>query len=202
MGIKRLAAIGDVHGCLFQLKELIQKIKDFYNDDDTFFIFLGDIIDRGPYSVETVRYVKEMVESGKAVCIRGNHEDMYLSGKPYDDSVILGEEEIRFLKSLPEHYETTNHYFVHAGVDPLTSLNEQKTSSKMWIRDKFLNWRFPFEKHIVHGHTPESCDLPVLHEYRSNLDTSVCFNGRLTAAIFEKSLRKPVYIFQVNGLEI
>ena len=200
MDIKRIAAIGDIHGCFFQLIELLNKIKDRYEDDGTFFVFLGDLIDRGPDSVGVVKYVKHLVEDGKAVCIKGNHEDMYLSGEMYDKSFVLDKEDAAFLYKLPNHFETKNQYFVHAGIDPIRELSDQLPSTKLWIREKFLCWNFPYEKHIVHGHTPESLDFPILKEHRTNLDTGCCFGGRLTAAIFEKELRKPVDIIQVSGL--
>lgn len=62
-------AIGDLHGCLESLEELLQKIPD---DDQL--IFLGDIVNRGPQSLETLRRVKELCESGRAECLLGNHD--------------------------------------------------------------------------------------------------------------------------------
>ena len=43
----RLLAVGDIHGCLEQLKCLISRVKPRENDQ---FVFLGDYIDRGPDS--------------------------------------------------------------------------------------------------------------------------------------------------------
>jgi len=60
--------VGDVHGCLKTLKALLAKAPA----DDV--CFVGDLIDRGPKSVETVQYV---MDNGWATCL-GNHEHMFL----------------------------------------------------------------------------------------------------------------------------
>ena len=53
----------------------------------------------------------------------------------------------------------------------------------MWIRDEFLHWDGPFEKKVVHGHTPAS--QPEFRANRINLDTGAYATGRLTAAVLE-----------------
>jgi len=71
--------IGDVHGCLDELEELLKKLG--YKKTDSIYIhpngrtpvYIGDIGDRGPKSVETIELVHNMVESGKALFIPGNH---------------------------------------------------------------------------------------------------------------------------------
>jgi protein phosphatase len=37
-------------------------------------IFLGDLVDRGPRILDTVRLVRNMVETGAALCVPGNHD--------------------------------------------------------------------------------------------------------------------------------
>ena len=44
MGSERLIAIGDIHGCLDELKQIINKIEPTQKDK---IVFLGDYIDRG-----------------------------------------------------------------------------------------------------------------------------------------------------------
>ena len=58
--------IGDVHGCLEELRELDSMIPP----DDTR-IYLGDLVDRGPDSLGVLEYVR----SSKAHVVRGNHDD-------------------------------------------------------------------------------------------------------------------------------
>ncbi|MCJ8279607.1 MAG: metallophosphoesterase, partial [Rivularia sp. ALOHA_DT_140] len=41
-------------------------------------LFLGDLVDRGPRILDTVKLVKSMVEAGSAICVPGNHENKLL----------------------------------------------------------------------------------------------------------------------------
>ena len=41
-------------------------------------LFLGDLVDRGPRILDTVKLVKNMVETGAAICVPGNHEHKLL----------------------------------------------------------------------------------------------------------------------------
>ncbi|KAJ2897550.1 ser thr protein phosphatase family [Zalerion maritima] len=70
---KRLIFIGDVHGMLGPLKELLQKISfDAAGGDHV--IFTGDMVMKGPDSVGVVDYAMEIGASA----VRGNHEDRVL----------------------------------------------------------------------------------------------------------------------------
>lgn len=60
-------AIGDVHGCFDTLEKLLQQIPN-----ESRLIFIGDIINRGPKSLETIRTVMRMGD--RAECLLGNHE--------------------------------------------------------------------------------------------------------------------------------
>ena len=67
--------IGDVHGCIDELKELINKL-ELVSTDHLFFI--GDLIDKGPDSVGVVKYVYELSKLYSTVLILGNHEEKFL----------------------------------------------------------------------------------------------------------------------------
>lgn len=60
-------AIGDVHGCAQSLKELLAKLPSDGN-----IVFIGDVVNRGPQSLETLRIIQGLGE--RAVSILGNHE--------------------------------------------------------------------------------------------------------------------------------
>lgn len=66
-------AIGDVHGCFDTLEKLLQQIPN-----ESRLIFIGDIINRGPKSLETIRTVMRMGD--RAECLLGNHE-LHLFGR-------------------------------------------------------------------------------------------------------------------------
>lgn len=71
--------IGDIHGYSSELKALLakmgyQEIDGTWQHPERKVIFLGDFVDRGPEQVETVRIARNMVESGNALAVMGNHE--------------------------------------------------------------------------------------------------------------------------------
>ncbi len=78
----RIYAVGDIHGRLDLLNELLTRI-----DDDILarpairpmFVFLGDYIDRGPSSRETIDRLVEHAETSESVFLKGNHEQIAIS---------------------------------------------------------------------------------------------------------------------------
>ena len=76
--------IGDVHGCFDELAALLGKLGyRVERHDDRFevshpearrLVFLGDLIDRGPGIVDSLRLAMDAVDDGVALCIPGNHE--------------------------------------------------------------------------------------------------------------------------------
>ena len=72
--------IGDVHGCATELEELLALLG--YAESDGAYahpegrraIFVGDIVDRGPRILDSVRIVRAMVERGSAFAVPGNHD--------------------------------------------------------------------------------------------------------------------------------
>lgn len=65
--------LSDIHGDLKALESLVDVAKiDLFNDK---IFILGDVIDRGPYSLETIHY---MMEYPGFKLIRGNHEGMFI----------------------------------------------------------------------------------------------------------------------------
>ena len=72
-------AIGDIHGNLAALNDLLSQVAPQVSDEDVV-VFLGDYIDRGPDSrgcVETILGFIEQVPAS-VVCLLGNHEDWML----------------------------------------------------------------------------------------------------------------------------
>ena len=82
--------IGDVHGCGEELELLLARLgymearlngddrlwgnRTFVHPDDRRAVFLGDLVDRGPRILDTVRLVRNMVVNGSALCVPGNHD--------------------------------------------------------------------------------------------------------------------------------
>lgn len=122
-------AIGDLQGCLASFEALQAKLPDMRR-----LIFVGDLVNRGPQSLATLRAVRALVQSGRAVALLGNH-DLHLLAvdagiRPQHDSDTLQEildapdrrALIDWLRSLPLAHQEDGHLFVHAGVPPQWSL--------------------------------------------------------------------------------
>ncbi|MCC6538873.1 MAG: metallophosphoesterase [Bryobacterales bacterium] len=83
--------IGDLHGCAGELRALLAKLGWERRDLDTDAapwgrecyrhpagrraVFLGDLVDRGPAILDTLRIVRNMATAGTAFCVTGNHDD-------------------------------------------------------------------------------------------------------------------------------
>jgi polynucleotide kinase-phosphatase len=73
--------VGDVHGCADELRELLAQLGYACDLQSVYChpagrkaIFVGDLVDRGPDSVEVVRIVRAMCTAGAARCLPGNHD--------------------------------------------------------------------------------------------------------------------------------
>lgn len=89
-----------------------------------------------------------------------------------------------FLARLQPSFTCGDFFFVHAGVRPGTPLASQSEDDLLWIRDDFLLHEEPFEKIIVHGHTPVK--EPDVRKNRINIDTGAYATGRLTCLKLEE----------------
>lgn len=87
-----LHIIGDLHGDIHSLLNILEKKYEFLKEDSHVFVFLGDYVDRGDYQVETlaaILYLKTKYED-KFILLRGNHEPpAWLIPHPHDFPSIL-----------------------------------------------------------------------------------------------------------------
>lgn len=82
-------AIGDVHGEAGMLAELLRHIEadSARLGVPPMVVFLGDLIDRGPDSRDVVVRVKRACETGEAMALRGNHEELMLHAFAKQESI-------------------------------------------------------------------------------------------------------------------
>ncbi len=72
VGPRRTLVVGDVHGCLAELDDLLRALGHAPERDRL--VFLGDLLDRGPDPIGVLRRVREI----GAECVLGNHEEKHL----------------------------------------------------------------------------------------------------------------------------
>lgn len=75
---QKVIIVGDVHGELFKLNNLLKKIKSRLADKDTHLVFTGDYCDRGPNTPGVLRELKKLKTAfpKQVFLIKGNHEQM------------------------------------------------------------------------------------------------------------------------------
>ncbi len=88
-----------------------------------------------------------------------------------------------FLIHLKASFVCGDYFFAHAGVRPGIALSAQEEADLLWIRADFLNHEKPFEKVVVHGHTPVT--QPEIRSNRINIDTGAYATGVLTCLALE-----------------
>src|SRR5450432_3959407 len=128
--------IGDIHGCCDELEQLLAKLGYAKNEKNTYqhpdgrkVVFVGDLVDRGPRIPETVRVVKDMVDSGHAFCVPGNHDIKFMRairgkkvqithglGDSLDQFKIYDEQNSAYSRSAAESvYKLLSHYVFDYG---------------------------------------------------------------------------------------
>jgi len=145
------AVIGDIHGCYYEFKRLVEKIENRYGKD-TIIISVGDTIDRGDYNIKTLEFTMDLFEKGKYLEVQSNHNDKFyrwLKGrnvkisygmqKTVDEFLKLPEEKREILKNrFLEFYEKLPLYIIinnnvvvaHAGIkDEYIGRTDKKVKS-------------------------------------------------------------------------
>jgi serine/threonine protein phosphatase 1 len=72
--MSKIIAIGDIHGELYKLHNLFDKLS--INKSDTL-VFLGDYIDRGEHSKDVIDHLLKLSKDYNCVFLKGNHESFF-----------------------------------------------------------------------------------------------------------------------------
>lgn len=141
--------IGDVHGCIVEFRQLVEKLRLTPQDN---LVLVGDLMDKGPDPVACVRYAREL----GARMVMGNHEERHLRWRAHEDrraanpngkknpmkplgekqaaeNAALSVEDIAWLRSLPLTLQFGNWVVVHGGLMPGLSLEDQ-TNDRLRLR--------------------------------------------------------------------
>lgn len=95
--------ISDIHGDLVGLKKILKKVK--FNSKKDKMLILGDVLDRGKYGIDIIRFIKPYMDKGVMKCLLGNHELFclkYLRGELPERtwSIFGGEDTIKAIKKM------------------------------------------------------------------------------------------------------
>ncbi len=127
-------AVGDVQGCLEPLKCLLDRVK-FDPSQDTLWL-VGDLVNRGPQSLETLRFLYSMRHS--VVSVLGNH-DLHLLAIANHSARLKKKDTLREILNAPDcadllfwlrqlplmHHDAERKIsMVHAGIAPQWSISE------------------------------------------------------------------------------
>jgi predicted phosphodiesterase len=200
---RKVLFIGDVHGCHDELTELLEKA-GVHETDDILVIFVGDICNKGPKNIETIRLVRQM--GSMAYSVRGNHEQAVLYRlKQFDETAELppkyswvtelSTEDQLFLEHLPFtiSIQSLNVIVVHGGLVPGIKLSDQKPRDMISIRnyvheklsgssniDVGLPWgsQWPGPQFVIFGH--DARRRLQRHKHAIGLDTGCLYGFKLT----------------------
>ena len=133
-------AIGDLQGCLDPLESLLEHIRFDPANDRLWFV--GDLVNRGPQSLEALRFVRDLGD--RAVTVLGNH-DIHLLGCRFGTRVARGrdtlepilqaedgDELIDWLRHQPllHHDASLDWTLVHAGIHPHWTLEQAQVAAR------------------------------------------------------------------------
>jgi len=156
--------IGDVQGCYDELQALLDIVKFDTKKDELW--LTGDLVARGPKSLETLRFVKSLGKS--ATVILGNHDLHlmathlgYFKAKTKDKTQAIIDapdcaQLVDWLRTKPLLKAHPKHKFVmcHAGIYPQWSLKEAKKYSRE-IQDLLQSDRYPWLIKNMYGTGPK-----------------------------------------------
>jgi serine/threonine protein phosphatase 1 len=129
----RTFVVGDIHGGLKALEQVLQKVPYSVGDQ---FIFLGDYVDGWSESVETVSFLMDLSEKYHCVFLKGNHDELLLNYLKSNEALplwlvhggastkesydTLSEEGLKrhlhFFEELKSYYiDAENRLYCHAG---------------------------------------------------------------------------------------
>ncbi len=125
-------AIGDLQGCFFSFQDLLKKIQ--FNTEHDRLWFVGDLINRGPGSLEVLRWIFERQSS--VVAVLGNHDlhtlvvaEGFVSAHRSDTIQVLldapdANELLTWLRHQPLVHFEHGYLMVHAGLLPQWTIDD------------------------------------------------------------------------------
>jgi len=176
---ENIYVVGDVHGCIAELRALWERL-DVSPSDAV--VFVGDLIRKGPASVDVVEFVDSRPN---AVSVMGNNEAKVVNG---DIETVPFEPVRETVASFPLVVSWGESIVVHGGVDPRRRLREHSPTDLLEMRavppENGYEGPFWFELYerrprVFFGHTV--LESPFVSDGAVGLDTGCVYGGSLTA---------------------
>ena len=133
-------AFGDIQGCLTPLQKLLDRVRFDPSSDRLWFV--GDLVNRGPHSLEVLRFVKGLEE--RCVVVLGNHDLHLLAvhcgvAQPRKQDTIQpvleapdAEELLDWLRRQSMLHREGEYLLVHAGILPQWSVEQAMKLAGKW----------------------------------------------------------------------
>lgn len=187
--------IGDIHGCHAELLDLLERAGI---GDDDLVVSVGDLVDRGPDPGAVIDLFRGRPGS---VVICGNHERKHVRGLlSYSQQItrlqLAGryEDDVRWMSTLPYHWERDDVRVVHWGLYPGVPLAEvpEDVRSGTASGDARLKERlgerpwydfYEDDKPVVFGHAVVGPEPLVVRDRIFGIDTGACHGMRLTGLL-------------------
>ncbi|WP_105902261.1 symmetrical bis(5'-nucleosyl)-tetraphosphatase [Vibrio gangliei] len=167
--------VGDIQGCFDELQLLLEQVK-FTPEQDTLWL-AGDLVARGPKSLETLRFVKKLGSSAR--CVLGNHDLHllathlgYFPAKPKDKTApILSapdcEELMDWLRAQPLLAEQDEFVMCHAGISPVWDLDTARAANaEVTALLQSSDWMWLIKNMYANHPTQWNQDLQGIERYR------------------------------------
>ena len=157
-------AIGDIQGCYDRLKDVLAKV-DFSPSRDRLWV-AGDLINRGPSSLKTLRYIESLGDS--AVVVLGNH-DLHLLAVALGGHAPKRKDTLTGILNAPDRdklvnwlrqqnlcvYDSERNYMMaHAGVPHIWSI-QQALARAREVEDVIRGEHAPEYFALMYGNKPE-----------------------------------------------
>lgn len=185
--------VGDIQGCFDELQRLLEKVSFSAKKDQLW--LAGDLVARGPKSLETLRFVKSLGAS--AIVVLGNH-DLHLLAVAHGIKKVKDkdrtapiftapdkEELLAWLAQQPLMAEHDEFVMCHAGISPQWNLKTARKCARE-VERIIQSEELPWLLKNMYSNQPDSWDdsLQGLDRYRYIINAFTrmrfCFpNGRL-----------------------
>ncbi len=208
--------VGDIHGEITKLKQLVDYIKRL--DQKPEFIFIGDYVDKGESAKNTIDFLIELKIQYNCVFLEGNHEYQWLNlsidnniedyllkygGRltmdsfPNIDNVfqmkkLFLEKYKNFFFDLVPYWENEEFVVTHSGIPPqcyAIQLFDIDKRLLLFNRYDFIGMEKKYRgKTVIFGHT--GFYTPYYDGVKIGLDTSACYleNQPITAFCLDEEL--------------